>query len=152
MGLDMYLYKKTYVQNWNHMTEDQKHEISVKKGGQDVDHIKKDRISHIVEEVCYWRKFNALHAWFVENVQSGNDDCGEYYVSRTVLEQLLTDLERVLENHELASDILPTQSGFFFGSTGYDESYFDDVERTAEILKSVLAEDDHGSFYYSSSW
>jgi len=30
MGLDMYLYKKTYVQNWEHQTPEQRHTISVK--------------------------------------------------------------------------------------------------------------------------
>ena len=28
------------------------------------------------EEVGYWRKANAIHGWFVRNVQNGKDDCG----------------------------------------------------------------------------
>ena len=27
------------------------------------------------EEVAYWRKFNALHNWFVQNCQDGVDEC-----------------------------------------------------------------------------
>jgi hypothetical protein len=29
----------------------------------------------IHESVGYWRKANAIHGWFVENVQDGEDDC-----------------------------------------------------------------------------
>lgn len=28
------------------------------------------------DEAIYWRKFNAVHRWFVNNVQGGKDDCG----------------------------------------------------------------------------
>ena len=33
MGLDMYLSKKTYVQNWDFHKPEEKHTISIKKGG-----------------------------------------------------------------------------------------------------------------------
>jgi len=33
MGLDMYLYKKSYVKNWNHTPDEQKHSITVRIGG-----------------------------------------------------------------------------------------------------------------------
>ena len=44
MGLDMYLYKKTYVKNWEHMSPEELHEISIKKNGVEVSYIKKERI------------------------------------------------------------------------------------------------------------
>ena len=34
-----------------------------------------DVFKHIYEVVGYWRKVNAVHKWFVENVQCGEDDC-----------------------------------------------------------------------------
>ena len=43
----------------------------------------------IFEEVGYWRKANAIHKWFVDNVQDGEDDCGYYEVSKEQLEELL---------------------------------------------------------------
>jgi hypothetical protein len=43
----------------------------------------------IFEEVGYWRKANAIHKWFVENVQDDVDDCTYYEVSKEKLEELL---------------------------------------------------------------
>ena len=38
--------------------------------------------------VGYWRKANQIHDWFVRNVQSGEDNCRDYHVSREKLEEL----------------------------------------------------------------
>jgi hypothetical protein len=98
MGLDMYLYKKHYVKNWDWMADHEKHTISVKKGKKKVTNIKPERISHVVELVGEWRKFNALHKWFVDNVQEGVDDCRETYVDESDLKMLLETLNYVLDN------------------------------------------------------
>ena len=68
MGLDMYLSKKTYVKNWDYNEANPKHFVSVKKDGTLRSDIKPERVSYIVEEVAYWRKFNALHNYIVEKV------------------------------------------------------------------------------------
>jgi hypothetical protein len=52
----------------------------------------------------------------------------------------------------VARGLLPTQEGFFFGSTDYDESYYADLEHTRDVLTKALAQPDDGSFYYRSSW
>ena len=154
MGLDMYLYKKTYVRNWDFMKKEELHEITVKRGGKIRTDIKPERISEITELVCYWRKFNALHNWFVKNCQNGVDDCKEYYVSKILLEELLTELKEIYEsnNKDVAKEKLPTQEGFFFGGTEYDEYYYGDVKETIEMFESLLNEEEGGDFYYSSSW
>ena len=36
----------------------------------------------LFEEVGYWRKANAIHNWFVNNIQNGKDDCRRYEVSK----------------------------------------------------------------------
>ena len=58
------------------------------------------------------------------------------------------------DNKSLAKSQLPTQQGFFFGGTEYDESYFDGVQDTIEILKKVLEETDfeESVITYQSSW
>ena len=43
----------------------------------------------IEESMASWRKANAIHNWFVENVQEGVDDCDVYEVSKEQLESLL---------------------------------------------------------------
>ena len=52
--------------------------------------------------------------------------------------ELLDRCDRVLENHELAEELLPTVSGFFFGSTDYDEWYFEDVEAVKHYIEGEL--------------
>lgn len=61
-------------------------------------------------------------------------------------------------NPEVAQKILPVKSGFFFGSTDYDEYYMSDIDNTIEILESVLSDKEPGKdylsadYYYHSSW
>ena len=155
MGLDMYLSKKTYVKNWDFHKPEEKHTISVKKGGKSRKDIKPKRVSYIVEEVLCWRKANAIHSWFVQNCQNGIDECQESYVSREQLEELASICEEVVKTKN--TSLLETQGGFFFGGTEYDEYYFDECKRTAKVLRSVLAEETpegcySGDFYYQSSW
>lgn len=149
----MYLYKRTNVENWDNMQPEEKHSIDIKVGEKPVSkrRINPDRIKYIIEEVGYWRKANAIHQWFVDNAQDGNDDCRDYHVSRQLLEELLSLVNQVIENRNLASELLPTATGFFFGSTNYDDSYMEDIKSTKDILTMALA-DKLGDYYYQSSW
>lgn len=113
------------------------------------------------QEVAYWRKANAIHKWFVDNIQEGEDNCGTYYVSRESLQKLHDLCKEILELNETdpedaqekAQDELPPQAGFFFGSTGIDQAYFYDLENTVKQLAAILAiEDDSAEYYYQSSW
>ena len=149
MGLDMYLNKRTYVQYWEHNGDDN-YEVKVTKGGEPTK-INPKKVKYIIEEAGYWRKQNQIHRWFVENVQEGIDNCGEYYVSKEDLQTLLELCQKVKADHSLAESLLPSASGFFFGGTEYDEWYFDGIDNTIEILKEAL-EDERGDYYYSSSW
>jgi hypothetical protein len=151
MGLDMYLEKRTDVRQWNFQKEEDQFEVVVKKGGVTYPKINPKNVTTIVEEAGYWRKANAIHRWFVENVQDGVDNCGEYFVPLSSLEELLELCEKVKLNSEQADELLPTSSGFFFGGDEYDEWYFDKIEYTIEVLKEALSDKD-SSYYYSSSW
>ena len=154
MGLDMYLRKKTYVgANYEHRKVNGKIDLSV---GDNRLNIKFSRVSYIVEEVGYWRKANQIHAWFVENVQNGVDECQESYVSKEDLIEL-RDICRTLNKSKSvkkAEELLPTQQGFFFGSEGYDEYYFEDIKETLKVLNSVIKEieKDDAEIYYQASW
>ena len=46
------------------------------------------RLSESTYTVCEWRKANAIHKWFVDHVQDGEDDCGRYPVSVDKLKDL----------------------------------------------------------------
>jgi hypothetical protein len=149
MGLDMYLDKRTYVKYWEH-NGDNNYEVKVTKKGEPTN-IQPKKVKYIIEEAGYWRKQNQIHRWFVENVQQGVDNCGDYYVDRNQLETLLELCQKVKADNSLADELLPSASGFFFGGTEYDEWYFDGIDNTIDILKEAL-EDENGEYYYSSSW
>lgn len=112
----------------------------------------------VAVNAAYWRKANQIHNWFVNNVQDGNDNCGEYYVTDEQLEELRSLCNEVLANRgdtSIAEDLLPPASGFFFGSTDFDEWYYGDIEYTATRLKELLEMKGNNydvSFYYQSSW
>lgn len=147
-------------------------------------------------EFAYWRKFNALHAWFVKNCQNGVDQCQP---SRRITKD---DFQKLLQALEMAHDIFksaidtpairehaykeydplkqvdeqeadfefmlpedspyvrdldsvfPTAAGFFFGMTAYNWGYFENVNRTVEIVRDILQDPDFDDwdFRYVSSW
>lgn len=108
-------------------------------------------------EVMYWRKANQIHQWFVDNVQNSVDDCGSYPVDSCQLEELLYDIDLVLGDHRIAEDVLPTQNGFFFGGTEYDDYYYADLRDTKRSLKPLLKRkmykrEDMFQLRYTSSW
>jgi hypothetical protein len=190
MGLDMYLTKKTYV--WTDHETGKRELKSIKGFPEKYKNIKPERIKTIEEEVGYWRKANQIHKWLVDNIQDGNDDCGEYSLPKEKAIELLNICKEIKEkcklvegkvrngqvssaetggklvdvmedgklitNSHIAAKLLPSESGFFFGSTDYDQYYMDDIDNTIEILEKVLAEEDPEKDYfkeeiiYQSSW
>lgn len=101
---------------------------------------------------AYFRKVNFLFAYF-ENAGKMID---RYYafVDKEDVDDIIDRCERVLADHSLASELLPTQSGFFFGSTEYDKWYFYDVKDCLRQMKKYrkLFKDDKGTGYVSFSW
>ena len=51
-------------------------------------------------------------------------------------------------------DLLPSQSGFFFGDTEYNEWYKADIEETIDICINILLtfDFDKNYLFYHSSW
>ena len=160
MGLDMYLYKRTYVQNWEHNPPEQHHQIEIKRGGVLRKDIKPNRICYITEQVAYWRKFNALHGWFINNCGGGVDECQDISVDEEKLKELLETLKEVSSNFTKAEELLPPTQGFFFGSDEVDEYYKEEVNSTIKIIEDLLEENEQskeyglysGDFEYRASW
>lgn len=155
MGLDMYLNAKRYVSK--HFDKDDEArqeaianvfpELKGRKGRWDNSPIKEVTI-----EAGYWRKANAIHKWFVDNVQEGEDDCRPYYVGREDLEKLKALCQQILDFRHLASDKLPPQVGFFFGSDQVDDWYFQDLQDTVQIIDDCLSLPSNWDFEYRASW
>lgn len=112
--------------------------------------------NRLTEQVGYWRKANQIHNWLVDRVQDGIDDCCYHNeVTKEVLEELLDICQKVLDNQaDVARQLLPTTSGFFFGSTQYDQWYYNDIKETIQICKEVLGTTDFEKqmVFYISSW
>lgn len=150
MGLDMYLTGKRYI--WEN-TDDPK-EIELKKALEALPNLgaSSRRVKGVEVEGMYWRKANAIHKWFVDNVQDGLDECKEHYVTREQLTALRDACIEAMADPDNATDYLPTTCGFFFGSTEIDEWYFQGLRETIDGLSACLEMDKAWSFHYCSSW
>lgn len=161
MGLDMYLTAKkhTYLSPYENDPDY-------------VPHRKRDALENAICDIqlpeafdpygsrtfectaLYWRKANAIHQWFVDKVQNGEDNCGSYSVSHEQLTDLRDTLREVMADMGKAKELLPPQEGFFFGSTDYDEWYWQDIEYTEKKLSAILRLPDLDTWYfeYQASW
>lgn len=172
MGLDMYLYATDYIsgdeivrlgESFTHKPnkafDDTIEALGIERSDLDADY----PAINIAFKVLQWRKANQIHNWFVENVQRGEDDCRDYYVSRDKLHELHDRLGEALaikngtangDPDITIEDILPTQGGFFFGSTEYDDYYWEDVQYTHDRLTEILNNPkfEKYGFEYRSSW
>ena len=154
MGLDMYLYATDYFSSH---TNKEGYDHSVKALGAE-EFLSKHSYNQmgsvdVKVEVAYWRKANAIHKYFVDNLQDDVDNCQNTHVSREELQNLLDICNEVMEDRSKAEKLLPTQSGFFFGSTAYDEWYFEDIELTIKQLTSILEDaPERWGFEYCASW
>jgi hypothetical protein len=151
MGLDMYLMAKRYISPYDPADAELTKLAKEINFGDDTIEVRE-----ISFEAMYWRKANAIHRWFVDNVQNGVDNCAEYYVSTDQLTELRNLCKKVLENPENAMELLPPKAGFFFGSTVIDEFFIDDLTSTVErfdyLLELPEVKDRTVSLYYHSSW
>jgi hypothetical protein len=154
MGLDMYLKASKYLGGWRHSeVSDIQFGNTLAAAGFSLDSATPESPSLTVNvTVMYWRKANAIHAWFVEHCQGGNDECQESYVSRESLEDLLKLCKDVLQKKDPTE--LPPCEGFFFGSTKIDECYWEDIQLTIDGLTKVLTNESlkKCDFYYRASW
>lgn len=131
MGLDMYLRAHRYLSSYRE-AEKEIAEKAAKLAGFEAP-FKVRTVSALAQ---YWRKANAIHRWFVMNVQEGVDDCREYDVSLDQVQELIKLCNRALETRE--SSFLPPKDGFFFGSTEIDEYYWNDLQQTRDGLRVVV--------------
>lgn len=82
---------------------------------------------------AYFRKVNFLFAYFQNKGKMRNEWFA--FVTKDDVDDIIYCCERVLKDHSNAYGLLPTQSGFFFGSTDYDDWYFSDVKDCLRQMK-----------------
>lgn len=109
---------------------------------------------------AYWRKANAVHGWFVRNVQDGVDECQLSNVDVEQLAKLAYDCQSALDawgkrDYVLASEIMPPMSGFFFGGYELDDYWAAGLVYAMERLEFVVRQSiwlKGMSFAYQASW
>ena len=95
----------------------------------------KDEVNMAYEEYdAYFRKVNFIFYYFDQTIGTMQDQWFAF-IKPEDIDDLIDRCERVLKNHDLAHSLLPTQAGFFFGSTDYDEWYFRDVKDCLKQMK-----------------
>ena len=149
MGLDMYLTK-----------EKRKTDRRCKTGYRVTDK----------QDVCYWRKANAIRGWLVSHkVIEEDDNCVPREIDRDTIHELLGDCEKVIAKFntsaknrceetahdffESAKEILPPSEGFFFGNYEIDEYYIEEILETIDKLNTVLeTTSEEDTLVYSDWW
>lgn len=105
--------------------------------------------SFVSREDMYYRKVNCLYAYFNDRLE--DEQC---LVTKADVEDIIDRAKNVLLAHdeETSAQLLPTQSGFFFGSTEYDEYYYDDIADVYKDFTKYLedwTDDTIGWVYFS---
>ena len=107
----------------------------------------------VITEAFYLRKANAIHKWMVANVQDDVDDCDYYPMDNTHIDKFIADVDAILADDSKKEELIPTQSGFFFGGTEYDEWYYHELKATKKRFKRFKAKCNSAwKFTYHSSW
>jgi len=104
-----------------------------------------------IEMLWEGRKENHIHA-FVERVTGELKGWDYRRLEKSNFENLILALQTVIADHSMAPTVLPTSSGFFFGSTDYDEWYFSDLERELTAFQGIVDNWDDTKVYYYWCW
>ena len=173
MGLDMYLYARKYVSKFDYtnfkreegvmppVKEEWKTLATLSPKGL-MDNSQDFGGISISFPVGYWRKANAIHGWFVNEMANGVDECQEIPLDRGYLLVLRDSCKAVLESDkdemadEAAEHNLEPTPGFFFGGNEIDEWYIDSLKYTIEMIDNILSIVPEGNydwqFIYQASW
>ena len=95
--------------------------------------VKKQVSGHYEPYDAYFRKVNFLFKYY-EDRGKMYDQCYAF-TDADDIDDIIDKCEQVLKDHSLAAYLLPTQDGFFFGSTDYDDWYFSDVKDCLKQMK-----------------
>ena len=110
-----------------------------------------DIFQRIAEEVGYWRKVNAVHNWFAENVQCGEDDC-QYHreVTASDLQQLKSLCAQVISRVKLKPGKI--HMGTRFSGNTVEQMYEDGFVVTNPSVCDELLPSTEGFFFGSTDY
>ncbi len=181
MGLDMYLKKKIYVgAKYEHRNvtgrvslkiDGKPLKVNQKKVSEIVEEVgywrKANQIHNwFVKNVQDGEDDCGEYSVSIDQLEELLNICKEVKKSSTLVDGAITngykyengvkmpivEEGKEIVNPEVAEDLLPTGSGFFFGSTDYDQYYMSDIDHTIAIIEAIIKEDNSDGYCYQSSW
>lgn len=161
MGLDMYLVerkkKKKIKDLW-----DFKDELIYWRKANQIHKYFCDKGEKIEEQIAYKLKKEDLQELLdicnkiLKEVitKPGKVKNGEQYNKDKQIWEPLWENGKIIINQEICEELLPTQDGFFFGSTDYDEYYLETIKYTKEKIEEIINEinTSENDIYYLASW
>lgn len=153
MGLDMFLYKKIYING--QYAENKDDVIAVYKGNgsrRRVIRFKIKDVKAIESEAICWRKNYAINEWMLDKIgNTGEDNCVYMYVDKNILTELRDILRSISwaktkkEKLKIAQNYLATDDL----EEDFDD-YLEDFERTLKELNKIIdaADFNDAEFYY----
>lgn len=93
----------------------------------------------------YFRKVNCLYGYALNNDLFEDEGCIALFDHETMVE-ILDRAKEILSQDtdekklEKGEELLPTQGGFFFGSTDYDNYYLTDIQEVVDKFEGMIAE------------
>lgn len=88
-------------------------------------------------QIGYFRKVNFLVKFFADKGLDVESQA-PFTIKKEHAEELLSKCKKVLKDHTQGPTLLPTMPGFFFGSTEYDYSYYQDVKEVRDFVEDKL--------------
>ena len=153
---DVKAYREVYNDVFSHMADFTKYSFTYEKMLEEPNNVSvvEDFFKHFeemyyAESDVYFRKVNFVYNFFSNKLE---DEC--CFADKSDIEELISRCDKVLADHSLAQELLPTRSGFFFGSTDYDNWYFGDVEDCKRQMEKLLSmyDEDTDVVFFIMSW
>ena len=170
MGLDMYLYERTFCPNvYRSKGKNYQTNFTTKMWNYgEKPECEKRKFNDVAFITCrkgYWRKANAINRFFLDKCGRGLPDDDLNGRDLFVRDEYLVELRDIcfellkLKGKKFkvkAQELLPTADGFFWGSTVYDKWYRDDLKRTIKIINKLnldkTKDDWHIDYIYNADW
>lgn len=117
-----------------------------------------------------FRKANQIHDYIINNYHNGIDNQKNFRIPRAGIESLQKILIQVIDSLEqspkeinkdgnevytdttIAKELLPTQSGFFFGGLEYDDWYLNQCKNALLMCNEILIDQPIGIITYWCWW
>ena len=100
---------------------------------------------------AYFRKVNFIYEYFRNKLVDEGCIVSKFELNEFI--QVCKDVYKHKGDEDYATEYLPTTSGFFFGSTSYDEWYWNDVKDCIKQMEKIYKKlDDEDIVMWEFSW